>query len=67
MSEKPARSIGKDYSNMKNAQLQELLKSRSLLYSGKKAEMVARFVEYDKKKGPHEQSDVEEARTIEAR
>ena len=51
MSEKQARSIGKDYSNIKNAELQKLLKSRSLPRSGKKADMVTRLLEDDKKKG----------------
>ncbi|KAL8827746.1 MAG: hypothetical protein Q9191_002998, partial [Dirinaria sp. TL-2023a] len=36
-----------DYSKKKNAELEELLKARSLPHSGKKAELVARLQQYD--------------------
>ena len=41
---------GNDYMNMKNAELEVLLKSRSLPHSGKKADKVARLLEDDKNK-----------------
>ncbi|MCJ1254762.1 hypothetical protein MMC24_002578 [Lignoscripta atroalba] len=37
-----------DYSKKKNAELEELLKSRSLPHSGKKADLIARLQQYDK-------------------
>jgi len=40
-----------DYANMKRAELHALLKSRSLRLSGNKADMVARLLEDDKKRG----------------
>ena len=36
-----------DYSKKKNAELEELLRSRSLPHTGKKADLVARLLEYD--------------------
>lgn len=39
-----------DYSKLKNAELESLLKERSLPHNGKKAEMVARLTESDKPK-----------------
>ena len=39
-----------DYANMKGAELQALLKSRSLPHSGKKSDMVARLLKDDKNK-----------------
>ena len=39
-----------DYSKLKNAELESLLKERSLPHTGKKAEMVARLIEFDKPK-----------------
>jgi SAP domain-containing ribonucleoprotein len=41
-----------EYAKMKNAELEALLKERGLPHSGKKAELVARLQEDDKKKGP---------------
>lgn len=38
-----------DYSKKKNAELEELLKSRSLPHNGKKAELIARLQEHDAK------------------
>lgn len=38
-----------DYSKKKNVELEELLKSRSLPHTGKKADLVARLQEYDAK------------------
>jgi SAP domain-containing ribonucleoprotein len=43
-------SIMSDYSKMKNAELEALLKERGLPHSGKKADLVARLQEDDKKK-----------------
>ena len=41
--------MGTDYAKKKNAELEELLKSRSLPHTGKKAELIARLQEYDTK------------------
>ena len=41
--------MGSDYTKKKNAELEELLKSRSLPHTGKKAELIARLQEYDAK------------------
>lgn len=38
-----------DYAKMKNAELEALLKSRNLPHTGKKADMVSRLIEADKK------------------
>ena len=40
-----------DYSKKKNAELEDLLKARSLPHTGKKADLIARIVEDDKKHG----------------
>ncbi len=39
-----------DYSKLKNAELESLLKERSLAHTGKKAEMVARLIDSDRPK-----------------
>ena len=41
--------MGSDYTKKKNAELEELLKARSLPHTGKKAELIARLQEYDAK------------------
>lgn len=41
-----------DYSKLKNAELQSMLKERSLPHTGKKADMVARLQDDDKAKAP---------------
>jgi SAP domain-containing ribonucleoprotein len=46
-----------EYTKMKNAELEALLKERNLPHTGKKAEMVARLEEDDKKKNNEDEID----------
>ena len=52
-----------DYAKMKNAELEALLKQRSLPHTGKKAEMVARLQEADKADADKEPSTATPAPT----
>ena len=46
-----------EYTKMKNADLESLLKERGLPHTGKKADMVARLEEDDKKKNNEDEID----------